>query len=82
MPHLAAYAVRSGGGLKILIVHRQATDPANVTITTAKGFNNIAGSTVSEAFISKELKGNVAVDIEEEKRRENRWPPKGGLASL
>ena len=39
-------------------------DPYNAIITPTKGFNDIAGSTISEAFISKQLKHNVSVDIQ------------------
>jgi hypothetical protein len=39
-------------------------DPYNAVITPMKGFNDIAGSTISEAFISKQLRHNVAVEIQ------------------
>ena len=39
-------------------------DPYNAIITPMKGFNDVAGGTVSEAFISKQLRHNVSVDIQ------------------
>jgi filamentous hemagglutinin family protein len=39
-------------------------DPYNAIITPTKGFNDVAGSIISEAFISKQLRHNVAVDIQ------------------
>ena len=39
-------------------------DPYNAIITPTKGFNDVAGSMISEAFISKQFRHNVAVDIQ------------------
>ena len=50
--------INPGSGGTLLI------DPFNVIVTATKGFNDVAGATVSEAFISKQLRHNVSVDIQ------------------
>ncbi len=50
--------INPGSGGTLLI------DPFNVIVTATKGFNDVAGATVSEAFISKQLRRNVSVDIQ------------------
>ena len=49
--------INPGSGGTLLI------DPFNVKITPSVGFNNVAGSTVSEAFISNQLGHNIGVSI-------------------